>query len=107
MDDNFISYLDVLVTPLAALPAMTSDLSFRLISKCALQCCHLRTEMNLNFSIGHIVPKASDEVGMCSAFRWQLESRAEAVKGEEWALFFFKYCNFIEIQLTHLNDIIQ
>lgn len=79
VNDNFISYLDELVTPQATLPAVTCLLSFRLISMCVSWRCHLHTEMNLDFNIGHKLPKPSDEVGMCSGLRWHLKSRGKVV----------------------------
>lgn len=68
MYDDFISYLDVPVTPLATLPAVTPCLSFRLISIFVSWHCHLQTETDLGFNTGHIILKASDEVRICSGF---------------------------------------
>lgn len=54
VDDNCISYLDVLVTAQAT---VTSHLSFGLINMCGLWHCKLCTEMHLDFNTGHIILK--------------------------------------------------
>lgn len=67
-DDDFFFHLDVLVIPPAALTAMTSLRSFRLISMCVSWHCHLHREVNVDFNMGLVAPKASDEVVTCSRF---------------------------------------
>lgn len=57
VDDSFISYLHMLLTPQATLPAVTSHLHFRLMSMCVSCHCHLHTEMDLDFNTEHGIPK--------------------------------------------------
>ena len=87
VDDDFTSYLGVLLPPQATPAATTSLLSFRLISMCVSWDCHLHTEMYLGFHTGHLVPKGFWWGGnmLCFLMAAQVQ-REHLIQMEEYTL---------------------
>lgn len=99
VEDSSTSYLDVSVTPQAPFPAVTSVLSFTLISMCMSRRHCLHTQVKPDFNTGCVILKGftwgGDELSFLTAA--QVQTRGGLTSVKEWVPFFFFF--FLGLQL--------